>query len=262
VRVTEAARHIARTEDLGRRIEVTSQDEVGELAARFNAMLDTLEGSIAAQRQLIADASHELRTPVAALRTNLEVLAEPDGLDEAERARLLDDVQAQAEELGALVADLIELARGDERSPATEDVRLDVLVREAIERAQRHAPAVEFRAELEPAVVEGVPDRLARAVNNLLDNAAGHSPAGGVVEVRAGPDGVHVRDHGDGIDPDDLPHLFDRFYRGAGARERPGTGLGLAIVRQVAEQHGGRASATDAPGGGAIFELTLRGQTP
>jgi two-component system, OmpR family, sensor histidine kinase MprB len=261
-RVTDAARHISETEDLGRRIEVTSNDEVGELATRFNGMLDTLEGSIAAQRQLIADASHELRTPVAALRTNLEVLAEPDGLDEAERARLLDDVQAQAEELGALVADLIELARGDERSPATEDVRLDVLVREAIERAQRHAPAVEFRAELEPAVVEGVPDRLARAVNNLLDNAAGHSPAGGVVEVRAGPDGVHVRDHGDGIDPDDLPHLFDRFYRGAGARERPGTGLGLAIVRQVAEQHGGRASATDAPGGGAIFELTLRGQTP
>jgi two-component system, OmpR family, sensor histidine kinase MprB len=257
VRVTEAARHIARTEDLGRRIEVTSQDEVGELAARFNAMLDTLEGSIAAQRQLIADASHELRTPVAALRTNLEVLAEPDGLGPAERERVLDDVQAQTEELGALVADLIELARGDERAPATEDVRLDVLVAEAIERARRHAPAVEFHAELEPSVLEGVPDRLARAVNNLIDNAASHSEPGGVVDVRAGPDGVLVRDRGSGIDADDLPHLFDRFYRGAGARERPGTGLGLAIVRQVAEQHGGRASAMNAAGGGAQFELHL-----
>jgi two-component system, OmpR family, sensor histidine kinase MprB len=256
-RMTDAARHISETEDLTRRIEVTSNDEVGELAARFNAMLDTLEGSIAAQRQLVADASHELRTPVAALRTNLEVLAEQDGLDPAERARLLADVQAQAEELGALVADLIELARGERPAASTEDVRVDLLVTEAIERARRHAPRVRFSAALEPAVVEGVPDRLARAVNNLLDNAAGHSPAGGVVEVRAGPDGVAVRDHGRGIAADDLPHLFDRFYRGANDRERPGTGLGLAIVRQVAEQHGGRATATNAPGGGARFELQL-----
>jgi two-component system, OmpR family, sensor histidine kinase MprB len=263
VRVTDAARHISETEDLGRRIEVTSTDEVGELAARFNGMLDTLEGSIAAQRQLIADASHELRTPVAALRTNLEVLAEPAGLDPLERERLLADVQAQVQELGALVADLIELARGDDRAPATEDVRLDALVGEAIERARRHAPAVDFHADLEPAVLEGQPDRLARAVNNLLDNAASHSRPGGVVEVHAGPDGVRVRDHGSGIDPEDLAHLFDRFYRGAGARERPGTGLGLAIVRQVAEQHGGRATAVNAPGGGgASFELRLPASAP
>ena len=95
-RVTEAARHIAQTEDLGRRIEVTSRDEVGELAERFNAMLDTLEGSIAAQRQLVADASHELRTPVTSLRTNSEVLAEAE-LEPAERARVIADVEAQAE---------------------------------------------------------------------------------------------------------------------------------------------------------------------
>jgi two-component system sensor histidine kinase MprB len=255
-RVTDAARHIARTEDLGRRIEVTSQDEVGELAARFNAMLDTLEGSIAAQRQLVADASHELRTPVTSLRTNIEVLAE-DRLAPPERARLIADVQAQVEELGALVADLIELARGDERAPATEDVRLDALVAEAIERARRHAPHVEFRAVLEPAALEGVPDRLARAVNNLLDNAARHSPPGAAVDVRVGPGGVRVRDRGNGVTPEDLPHLFDRFYRGASARGEPGTGLGLAIVRQVAEQHGGQAVAANAPGGGAEFELRL-----
>ena len=188
-RVTAAARHIAETEDLGRRIEVTSADEVGELAARFNAMLDTLEGSISAQRQLVADASHELRTPVTALRTNIEVLAESE-LEPAERARVIADVQAQAEELSALVADLIELARGDQPSPELEDVRLDALVTEAIERAQRHAPDVEFVAELEPAVVEGVPDRLARAVNNLLDNAARH---GTHVTVSTGAHGVIVR---------------------------------------------------------------------
>jgi two-component system, OmpR family, sensor histidine kinase MprB len=250
-RVTAAARHIAETEDLGRRIEVTSADEVGELAARFNAMLDTLEGSISAQRQLVADASHELRTPVTALRTNIEVLAESE-LEPAERARVIADVQAQAEELSALVADLIELARGDQATPALEDVRLDALVAEAIERAQRHAPDVEFAAELEPAVVEGVPDRLARAVNNLLDNAAHH---GRHVSVSTGPDGVIVRDDGPGIDPADLPHIFDRFYRGATARGRPGTGLGLAIVRQVAEQHGGSVSVRNADG--AEFTLAL-----
>ncbi len=255
-RVTEAARHIAQTEDLGRRIEVTSQDEVGELAARFNAMLDTLERSVAAQRQLVADASHELRTPVTSLRTNIEVLAESDP-EPAERARVITDVQAQAEELSALVGDLIELARGDQPSPALEDIRLDTLVAEAIERAQRHAPDVEFRAELEPVVVEGVPDRLARAVNNLLDNAAHHSP---LVEVHVEPGGVRVRDHGPGIAPADLPHVFDRFYRGADARGRPGTGLGLAIVRQVADQHGGTVSVANADGGGAEFTLQIAGE--
>ena len=259
VRVTEAARHIERTEDLGRRIEVGARDEVGELADRFNRMLDALERSVTAQRQLVADASHELRTPITSLRTNLEVLAEDPGLAPEQRRRLLADVTAQTEELGALVADLIELARGDERVAGAEEVRLDALVAQALERARRHAPGVAFSADLRPAVVEGIPDRLARAVNNLLDNAARHADA---VEVTAGPGGVVVRDHGPGIPPGDLPHLFDRFYRGAGDRARPGTGLGLAIVRQVAEQHGGTAHAANADGGGAVFELRLPATAP
>jgi two-component system sensor histidine kinase MprB len=257
VRVTEAARHIEETEDLGRRIEVASSDEVGQLAARFNAMLDTLEGSIAAQRQLVADASHELRTPVTSLRTNIEVLAE-NRLDGAERRRLVADVQAQAEELSALVADLIELARGDQPSPAREDVRLDALVAEAVERSRRHAPGVRFETALEPAVVDGVPDRLARAVNNLLDNAARH---GRTITVSCDPSGLRVRDDGGGIAPEDLPHIFDRFYRGTDARGRPGTGLGLAIVRQVAEQHGGSVKASS-DSNGTVFELHIEGQTP
>ena len=171
VHVTEAARHIAATEDLGRRIEVETHDEVGELAAHFNAMLDTLERSVAAQRQLVADASHELRTPITSLRTNIEVLAESE-LAGDERARLLADVEEQITELGMLVADLIELARGDEPRREREDVRLDHLVEEAVARAQRHAPGVRFEADLQPAVVDGTRERLARAVNNLLDNAA------------------------------------------------------------------------------------------
>jgi two-component system sensor histidine kinase MprB len=255
--VSEAARHIAETEDLGRRIEVETQDEVGELAQHFNAMLDTLERSIASQRQLVADASHELRTPITSLRTNIEVLAEAEALPADERARLLQDVEEQTEELGMLVADLIELARGDEPTREPEDVRLDALVREALTRARRHAPSIVFEAQLEPAVVDGSRERLARAINNLLDNAAKHSSPGGVVEVAVGVDGLRVRDHGTGIDPDDIPHLFDRFYRGATARGRPGSGLGLAIVRQVAEQHGGSVRAVNAAGGGAEFVLAL-----
>jgi two-component system sensor histidine kinase MprB len=259
VRVTEAARHIERTEDLGRRIAVGSRDEVGELAERFNGMLDALERSVAAQRQLVADASHELRTPVTALRTNIEVLADMRDLAPHERARLLDDVTAQTEELGSLVGDLIELARGDARPAETEDVRLDALVAEALARARRHAPGVHFEAALDPAVIEGVPDRLARAVNNLLDNAAQHADA---VEVRTGTSGVIVRDHGGGIPAADLPYLFDRFYRSSSSAARRGTGLGLAIVRQVAEQHGGSVHAANAPGGGAQFELRLPAAAP
>ena len=221
-------------------------------------MLDALDRSQRAQRQLVADASHELRTPVTSVRANIELLAEGLVPDE-ERPELLADVREQVEELSALVVDLIELARGDEPVAEVEDVRLDAVVAEAVQRARRHAPAVRFAEELEPVVVEGVPDRLARAVNNLLDNAARHSPPGATVEVRAGPDGIRVRDHGEGIAPEDLGRLFERFYRGAGARGRPGTGLGLAIVRQVAEAHGGRASAANAPDGGAVFELVLPG---
>jgi two-component system sensor histidine kinase MprB len=259
VAVTAAARHIAETEDLGQRIEVTSSDEVGELAQHFNAMLDTLEGSITAQRQLVADASHELRTPITSLRTNIEVLAESDALPREERERLRVDVEEQVAELGALVNDLIELARGDEPRRDTEDVRLDELVEEAVARARRHAPQVRFEVALEPAVVEGTRERLARAVNNLLDNAAKHSVR---VDVVAGPAGVRVRDHGGGIAEADLPYLFDRFYRGASARGHPGSGLGLAIVRQVAEQHGGSVRASNVDGGGAEFVLELPAGSP
>jgi two-component system sensor histidine kinase MprB len=246
VRVTDAARHIEHTQDLGRRIAVGSNDEVGELADRFNKMVAALERSVAAQRQLVADASHELRTPVTSLRTNIE-LAEAHELEPRQRARLLADVTAQIEELGSLVADLIELARGDAQPTATEDVRLDALVAEALCRARRHAPGVAFLERVEPAVVEGVPERLARAV---------------LVEVSVGPAGVVVRDHGAGIAPKDLPFLFDRFYRGAGERAHRGTGLGLAIVRQVAEQHGGSVRAANADGGGAVFVLRLHGVAP
>jgi two-component system sensor histidine kinase MprB len=255
-RLTETAEHITVTHDLTRRVEPVQGDELGRLAASFNTMLDELEGSLKAQRQLVADASHELRTPLTSLRTNVELLGR-GGLKAKERAAVLGEVSAQIEELTALVADVVELSRDGESEHALEDVRLDLLVRDAVERAQRHTPLLRFETELEETIVRGAPERLHRAVANLLDNAAKWSPPDGVVEVVVRGGEVGVRDHGPGIAPEDLPHVFDRFYRAAAARALPGSGLGLAIVRQVAEAHGGSATAEPAEGGGSIFRLRL-----
>jgi two-component system sensor histidine kinase MprB len=170
------------------------------------------------------------------------------------------DLTAAADHIeatGDLVSDIIVLARDGDAAAPVEEIRLDGLVLEAVDRAHLHAPSVVFETRAAPCVVEAAPDRLGRAVNNLLDNAAKHSPPGGVVEVAVVGGEVTVRDHGAGVAAADAPHVFDRFYRGAGARDRPGSGLGLAIVRQVAEAHGGTVSVEDAPGGGALFRLTL-----
>jgi two-component system, OmpR family, sensor histidine kinase MprB len=264
--VTETAQLIGETDDLSRRIHVTQEDEVGQMAARFNEMLErlsasrsALDASVTAQRQLVADASHELRTPVTSLRTNIEVLLEDAVIDEEDRKRLLTDVVEQSEELTSLVADLIEVARGDLPEESIEDTRLDLLVDEALARARRHNPGIEFTAELTPVAVQGHPERLTRAINNLLDNAAKHNAPGRPVEVTVTPSALAVRDHGGGIDPADLPYVFDRFYRGINSRSRQGSGLGLAIVKQVAEQHDGSVVAANAATGGAIFTLRIPG---
>jgi two-component system sensor histidine kinase MprB len=262
--VEATALHIEETEDLASRIHVHSDDEVGRLAHRFNAMLERLEASRAAldqsvlsQRQLVADASHELRTPITSLRTNIELLLEHEEIGEDERRRILSDVLQQTSELTTLIGDLIELARGEMPDESLEDVRLDDLVAESVDRSRRNFPDTEFRARLEPVALRGAPERLARAVNNLLDNAARHSVDCGTVEVTVDSEGVHVRDHGSGIAEHDLPHVFERFYRGADARRREGSGLGLAIVKQVAEQHHGSVDAVNCPDGGALFTLRL-----
>ena len=262
--VAQTAQQIGETDDLSRRIKVHADDEVGAVASRFNSMLERLERSraaldesVRAQRQLVADASHELRTPVTSLRTNIEVLLEGGALDPEDRRRLLTDVVEQSEELTALVSDLIELARGDEPGLATEDVRLDRVAAESVARSQRNAPDIGIITHLEPVTIDGVPARLGRAINNLLDNAAHHSPPGGVVELTVDGRGVRVRDHGPGVAEDDLPYVFDRFYRGTNSRGKHGSGLGLAIVRQVTEQHGGSATVANAPDEGAIFALHL-----
>jgi two-component system sensor histidine kinase MprB len=266
-RLTQAAEHVAATRDLSGRIQPGGEDELGRLAGSFNSMLDALEGSmraldasVDAQRQLVADASHELRTPVTSLRTNIEILQQQgEFMDGEDRERLLGDVVEQISQMTLLVNDLIDLARGDEPRLELEDVRLDLLANEVIEGARRRAPETPLHAQLQRTIVTGVPARLQRAVGNLIDNAIKYGPPGVPVEIELLDGELTVRDHGPGISPEDLPHVFDRFYRGAEARGRPGSGLGLAIVRQVALQQGGTVTAEPAPGGGTLLRLRLPG---
>jgi two-component system sensor histidine kinase MprB len=256
-RLTETAERVTETGDLSERIDVEGRDELSRLAATFNSMLAALEESTRAQRQLVADASHELRTPLTSLRTNIEVLASDRALPAVERQRLLTDVIEQVGEMTTLIAELIELARAEQQSAEPEDVRLDLLASEALERARRNRSGVTFTADLEETVVRGVPSTIERAIGNLLDNAAKWSPPGGEVHIEVHEGEVTVRDHGPGIPEEDLPYVFDRFYRARSARGLPGSGLGLAIVRQVAEAHGGEVVAEQADGGGTLMTLRL-----
>jgi two-component system sensor histidine kinase MprB len=263
-RLTTTVQHVAATRDLGERIDERRRDELGSLARSFNSMLTVLDETVhkldesaRMQRRLVADASHELRTPVTSVRTNIEILERAADMPEAERHHLIADVVVQLEELSALINDLIELAREDEHVDSREEVRFDILVTEAVERARRHAPHVRFEVDLEQTLVNGVPSRLDRAVNNLLDNAVKFAGAEEPIEVRLHDGELEIRDHGPGIDAEDMPHVFDRFFRGARSRARPGSGLGLAIVRQVAELHAGSVSVAAAPGGGTVVRLRV-----
>ncbi|HEY4621767.1 MAG TPA: HAMP domain-containing sensor histidine kinase [Gaiellaceae bacterium] len=258
-RLTGTAEKVTATGDLSERIEVTGRDELSRLAASFNSMLAALEESMRAQRQLVADASHELRTPLTSLRTNIEVLASDHALPSGERSRLLSDVVEQLGEMTTLIAELIELARAEQQTVKPEDVRLDLAAADALERARRNHPEITFSATLEDSVVHGVPSTIERAIANLLDNAAKWSRAGGEVELTVADGTVVVRDHGPGIDDEDLPYVFDRFYRARAARGMRGSGLGLAIVRQVAEAHGGEVTAERAEDGGTRMTLRLDG---
>lgn len=256
-RLTGATERVAETGDLSERIEVKGEDELGRMASSFNTMLGALDESRRVQRQLVEDASHELRTPLTSLRTNIEVLASERTLPPEDRERLLSDVVEQLQEMSLLVGDLLEVARGEQHGVEPQDVRLDLVAADALERVQRNRPGVTFKPELEESLVRGVPTTIERAVGNLLDNAAKWSPAGGEVELEVKDGTVVVRDHGPGIAEEDLPHVFERFYRAKSARGMPGSGLGLAIVRQVAEAHGGDVELARANGGGTVATLTF-----
>jgi two-component system sensor histidine kinase MprB len=257
--LTDTVEDVAETTDVSRRLSPGGPDELGRLRRTFNRLLEALESSRRAQNQLVLDASHELRTPLTSLRTNLEVIRRIDELSVEDRSVLVDDVLVQLQELTDLVGDLAELARGDQQPVPPEVLRLDLLVQEAVAVQNTHGRAkdVTFELDAEPSWVEGHPDRLTRAVGNLLDNARKWSPPGRPVSVQCREGAVVVHDHGPGIAGEDLPHIFDRFYRSSAARGLPGSGLGLAIVAQVVKAEGGTIQAENDPGGGARLSMRL-----
>jgi two-component system, OmpR family, sensor histidine kinase MprB len=257
--LTATVEDLAETTDVTRRLSPGGPDELGRLRRTFNRLLEALEFSRRAQSQLVVDASHELRTPLTSLRTNLEVIRRVDELSVVDRSVLIDDVLVQLQELTDLVGDLAELARGDQMPVRKEPIRLDLVVRDAVAVATTHgrAEGVTFDLLSDECWVSADVDRLSRAVGNLLDNARKWSPAGEVVSVECHDGTVVVRDHGPGIAPQDLPHIFDRFYRAPSARGLPGSGLGLAIVAQVVKAEGGTVRADVDPDGGTRMVLQL-----
>lgn len=261
--LTSTAEHVARTQQLERRIAPSGTDELARLGRAFDDMLARLEQARAAQTQLIADASHELRTPLTSLRTNVELLRSGVELGEEDNRQLLADLGDQLVHFGALVDGLVELARGEAPLGATQDVRLDALAQDVVDAAHRDHPEaciVLDRGGGPPVTVQGDRTRLTRAMRNLVDNAVLHG--GGNVEVAVEVEGdlarVHIRDHGEGFGPHERAHALERFYRGDAARHRPGSGLGLAIVAQTAVAHGGCVEVAAAEDGrGARVSLVL-----
>ena len=254
-RLTREAELVAETRDLSHRIGLEGDDELARLGASFDTMLAALDESQQQQRQLVADASHELGTPLTSIRTNVEVLARRNDLAPEAREALLGDLVGQLGEMSGLVTGLVELASEAPTELELGDVQLDELVEDAVARAARLAPQITFTSEFEPTIVRGVPGRLERAVANVLDNAVKWSEPGATVQVAVAHGAVTVRDHGPGIAEEDVPHIFDRFYRSAEARAMPGSGLGLAIVKRVVDEHGGTATVSRADGGGTIVRL-------
>jgi two-component system sensor histidine kinase MprB len=257
-KLRRAAEEVADTRDLTRRIAVEGSDELSGLARSFNQMLAALESAVDAQRQLVADASHELRTPLASVRTNVEVLAHSDLLTKEERDMLLRDVVEQLEELTELVGNLIDAARDDQYPHAAPvEIRLDAIAAGIAQATQARHPLLELELDIAPTLVRAPEGYLDRIVSNVIDNAVKWSPPGEKLEVSVREGVLSVRDHGPGIPDEDLPHVFDRFFRSASARGLPGSGLGLAIVKQLAEAAGGTVSAANAPGGGALIRVSL-----
>jgi two-component system sensor histidine kinase MprB len=257
-RLTELTETVRESGDLSKRIEVTGTDDLGRLAASANAMLEELEGASIRQQRLVDDASHQLRTPLASIRTNVDVLERSSDLDPEIRRDILADLSAQVDEMTSLVRDLVDLASGVESDVERSPVQLDEAAIEAVRRVRGAFAHVAFETHVVPCTVEGSEERLVRMVQNLLHNAGKWSPDGATVEAHVTSDcEVRVVDHGSGVADAEKPRIFERFHRAADARDVPGSGLGLSIVQQVAVDHGGSVHVEDTPGGGATFIVRL-----
>ncbi|MFV0129144.1 ATP-binding protein [Streptomyces sp. HMX112] len=264
-RLTGAVEHVARTEDLTVRIPVEGEDEIARLSRSFNAMTAALASARDRQARLIADAGHELRTPLTSLRTNVELLARSEETGRAippdDRRALLVSVKAQMTELASLIGDLQELSRPDAAGTGRlEVVALHEVLAAALERARLRGPELTVTADrVSPWYVRAEPAALERALVNVLDNAVKFSPPGGTVEVVLTGGELTVRDHGPGIAPDELPHVFERFWRSPSARGLPGSGLGLSIVARTVRRAGGEVALAAAEGGGTRAWIRLPG---
>jgi signal transduction histidine kinase len=275
-RIGQAARRIGDTRDFRRRIDDSGpRDEIGRLAGTINGMLADLEEAhnqteraLSAQRRFVADASHELRTPLTTIRGNLELLQRDPPIPAEEQAAVLVDIIGETERLIRLANDLLTLERADAAWPLPDE---PTPVRPLIDEVVRQARALDPDREI---VVDEMPD-IAVAANRdavkqtlliLLDNAIKHTPTGAPVTVSAGvtasETSISVRDHGRGINPETLPYLFERFYRGAEQRSGAGVGLGLAIARALVDSQRGRISVESAPERGSTFTVTFVRATP
>ncbi|MFK3622638.1 ATP-binding protein [Corynebacterium hesseae] len=268
-RLKRAVDYVTQTNDL-RRIAVESNDEMSQLTASFNRMLSALQHARVQQSQFVADAGHELKTPLTSMRTNIELLMMLNksgggfGISEEDRRDLEDDVMAQMSELSTLIGDLVDLAREDATEKEPEPVELHEVLENSLNRAKRRRPDVDFRVRFIPWMLDGDPFALGRATLNLMDNAAKWSPPTGTVRVsmrQVAEDKVRLRvdDSGPGIAPEERDKVFERFYRSAEARAMPGSGLGLAIVKSVVERHNGEITIKDSADGGTRMEVILPG---
>jgi two-component system sensor histidine kinase MprB len=258
--VTNRIEEVAETSDIAYRFEPGRTDELGRLRRVFNKLLGSVDDSQKVQRQLVLDASHELRTPLTSLRTNAQVLSRADQLAPGELEQIATDMISQVDELAALISDLAELARGEEIDGTVETLAFDDIVDECVASARLHARArdVSIDATTTTCTIRGRRDRVARAVTNLLSNAIKFAPEHGHVLVTLRDGALSVADDGPGVDPSDVPYVFDRFWRSPRARALPGSGLGLAIVRQVAEESGGSVTVRRSGElGGAEFVLAI-----
>ena len=255
VRLTAAAEQVTATRQLDVEVPVSGTDETGRLGSAFNEMLTALARSKQDQQRLVQDAGHELRTPLTSLRTNVYALRRSDQLSPEQQDQVLDDLEGETAELTRLIDEVVELAtdrRGDE---AEEQIRLGALV-ERVAGRSAHRSGREVLVGADGTVVLGRPLALERAVGNLVENALKFDQDGPIA-VACSQGRVEVADRGPGFDDEDLPRVFDRFYRSTAARSRPGSGLGLAIVADIVGQHGGEVYARNREGGGAVVGFTI-----
>lgn len=270
--LTNTAEAIALSGDLGRRVPNGGQrDELGQMASTFNRMLGRVAQSYQAQQRFVSDASHELRAPLTAIQGNLELLERHLDMPPAERQEAVSEASRETRRLARLVADLLALARADAGvAIRKERVELDRVLLEALAMGRRLAQGQSIEvAEMEPVLVRGDADRLKQLALILIDNAIKYTPPGGRVTLRLRRSGEQaervervelvVQDTGIGIAPQDLPHLFERFYRADPARSRDpgGTGLGLPIAKWIVEQHGGEIAVQGRPGEGTSVTVRL-----